>query len=330
MAEIELGDELRRAQIKSWHHYLIALDPLRPQLFRYCRELTGNPWDAEDLVQETLLKVFASLSQTMYTLRNPKAYLVRMATHSWIDRLRTRAVERAAEAAGKTEAAVHGHSRDTRPDESSQIRDAAAELMQRLAPQERAAFLMVEIFETTLEETAGILGTTVGATKAALHRGRERLKDAESLPPRRARPAPQVLDAFVSRYNARDLPGLLALMRDDAEIRMHGFHTEVGREGFERKGGWFHHNFYSPVDGSPSKARWERAEVDGEPVILVFGGVVGDESLQSVMRIEETVGSVSRIFVYALCPDVVREVGERLGIPSQSWGYRFPFDVSGQ
>src|SRR5262245_30316859 len=164
MPEIELADELRRAQVKSWHHYLIALDPLRPQLFRYCREFTGNLWDAEDLVQETLLKVFANLSQTMHTIKHPKAYLLRMATHSWIDRLRTRSVERAAEAAGKTEEAVHSHSRDARPDESSQIRDAAAELMQRLAPQERAAFLMVEIFETSLEETADILGTSVGAT----------------------------------------------------------------------------------------------------------------------------------------------------------------------
>lgn len=330
MPDIELADELRRAQIKSWHQYVTALDPLRPQLFRFCRELTGNVWDAEDLVQETLLKVFANLSQTMYEIRNPKAYLLRMATHSWIDRLRSRAVERAAEASGKTEAAVHAQGSQASPARSSELRDAASQLMQRLAPQERAAVLMVEVFETSLEEAASILGTTVGAVKSALHRGRERLGNAESLPARRARPSREVLDEFVTRYNARDLPGLLALMRDDAEIRMHGFHTEGGREGFERKGGWFHHNFYSPIDGSPSPARWERSELEGEPVILVFGGVTGDQSLQSVMRIEERDGRVQRILVYALSPDVVREVGEKLGIPARTWGYRFPFDVSEQ
>jgi hypothetical protein len=46
------------------------------------------------------------------------------------------------------------------------------------------------------------------------------------------------------------------------------------------------------------------------------------------MRIEAEEGSIRRIRVYALCPDVVREVGARLGHPTQTLGYRFPFDVS--
>jgi len=118
-------------------------------------------------------------------------------------------------------------------------------------------------------------------------------------------------------------------MADDAQIAMHGFHTEIGREVFERPGGWFHHNFYSPVDGSPSPARWQGAEVDGVPVVLVHGGVMDASSLQSVMRIDERDGRVQRIEVYALCPDVILEVGEKLGIPAKAWGYRFPFDLSG-
>jgi RNA polymerase sigma-70 factor (ECF subfamily) len=35
----------------------------RPELFRYCRALTGSVWDAEDLVQETMLRAYARLAQ---------------------------------------------------------------------------------------------------------------------------------------------------------------------------------------------------------------------------------------------------------------------------
>jgi hypothetical protein len=48
------------------------------------------------------------------------------------------------------------------------------------------------------------------------------------------------------------------------------------------------------------------------------------------MRLEEEDASVRRIVVYALCPDVVREVGAELGLPTKTLGYRFPFDPSAQ
>ena len=142
--------------------------------------------------------------------------------------------------------------------------------------------------------------------------------------------APEVLDRFVERYNARDLPGLLALMGSDAAIVVHGALSEIGREGFERERGWFHHNFYSPLDGKPANARWQQAEYAGEPVVLVFGGIADADTLTSLMRIEATDGLVRRISVYALCPDVVREVGAHFGLKTQSFGYRFPFDLSRQ
>ena len=326
MANGDLDDGLRRSLVGAWHQYLIALDPIRPDLFRYCRRLTGNVWDAEDLVQETLLKAFAKLSQLLYTVRNPRAYVLRIATHLWFDGLRRRATEHALLATGAGDAASGRGA--AAPSESSELRDAAAALLQRLAPQERAAFLLVEVFELRLDEAAEILGTSVGAAKSALHRGRARIAETDPPPARRPKPSPELLDRFVERYNARDLPGMLALMANDAEIDMHSAHAEIGREGFERERGWFHHNFFSPIDGSASNARWQLASHAGEPVVLVFGGLADPGTLTSLMRIEEAEGRVRRIHVYALCPDVVREVGEHLGHPTRSFGYRFPFDLS--
>src|SRR3990172_8912013 len=105
MGDIDLDDPLRRSLVSAWHQYLTALDPIRPDLFRYCRRLTGNLWDAEDLVQDTLLKAFANLSLILYTIRSPRAYLLRIATNLWLDTVRSRATERSTLAAAANDPA---------------------------------------------------------------------------------------------------------------------------------------------------------------------------------------------------------------------------------
>jgi RNA polymerase sigma-70 factor (ECF subfamily) len=60
----------------SWRRFLDTYEPLRPDLYRYCRHLTRSPWDAEDMAQETMTRAFASLgimaeppSQRLHPLR---------------------------------------------------------------------------------------------------------------------------------------------------------------------------------------------------------------------------------------------------------------------
>lgn len=53
-------------------------------LWNYCRYITGSPWDGEDLFQETMLKAFGGLYQRFHP-DNPKSYLYRIATNTWID-----------------------------------------------------------------------------------------------------------------------------------------------------------------------------------------------------------------------------------------------------
>lgn len=45
-----------------WARFWAVIEPFRHQLWHYCLKLTGSPWDAEDLLQDTLLKSFAALS----------------------------------------------------------------------------------------------------------------------------------------------------------------------------------------------------------------------------------------------------------------------------
>src|SRR5258706_5584180 len=85
-----ITDETARAMRASWFAYLDTVEPLRKPLHAYGLRLTGNVWDAEDLVQDTLLKEFAMIGRgDLHGLgspvANPTAYLFRTATNLWID-----------------------------------------------------------------------------------------------------------------------------------------------------------------------------------------------------------------------------------------------------
>ena len=65
----------------------LIIEPYRQTLWQYCRAMTGSPWDAEDLVQETLIKTYAVLPK-LYQPLYPKALLFRIATNTWINQCR--------------------------------------------------------------------------------------------------------------------------------------------------------------------------------------------------------------------------------------------------
>jgi len=65
MAEPEFPSEIRDAARAAWHRYVDFLSPFRPGLYKYCRRLTGDIWDAEDLVQDTVVRGFGVLNRSV-------------------------------------------------------------------------------------------------------------------------------------------------------------------------------------------------------------------------------------------------------------------------
>jgi RNA polymerase sigma-70 factor (ECF subfamily) len=318
-----LRDELRAA----WHRYVDLTAPLRGDLHRYCRRLSGTLWDAEDLVQETLLRAFSRLGQVHHEIRNPRAYLLRTATHCWIDALRRRDAETAAHALLEPPAAAAG------PDAGAS-RDAGALLLRLLAPQERAVVVLKELFDFRQDEIAELLGTSVGAVKAALHRGRERLREREgAAAARRPAPSAALVDRFVALYAAQDVKGLVALMLDGGSIENVGCGVEFGREAFESRDGWFHHAVFGhpewPAPFRYESARIERVVFEGEPLVAGFTTRGGREALEQVLRFEEEDGRLARIRGYAFCPETMREVAAALGLPLRTGLYRYPTPAPG-
>src|SRR5688572_2485805 len=134
---------------RPWRRFLEEYEPLRPDLYRYCRFLTRSPWDAEDLVQDVLARAFVTLAGLSEAPANPRAWLFRVASNHWINQSKR-----------SREALVSAAEPSVQPDDRA-AREAAGSLVARLAPQERAAVVLKEVFDFSLEEIATALSTTV-------------------------------------------------------------------------------------------------------------------------------------------------------------------------
>jgi len=320
-----LHDDLRRA----WHRYIDMLVPLRPGLYGYCRRLAGNVWDAEDLVQDTLLRAFGQWGVTSPEIRDPRAYLLRTATNVWIDTLRRRQTEARAPAASVEEVLAPQAGAEANPEMSSDLRDAGSRLLQRLSPQERAALVLKEVFDMSLDEIAGVLATTTGAVKAALHRGRGRLAEPEgAAASHRPPPSAELLDRFIERYDAKDVQGLVALMLDDASAENVGNSFHIGLDPSEGIPRFLHKVVHGHAEWPPEfqfeSARMQRVDFEGEPVLLLLVTRRGREALQTVMRLEEQDGRIARLRAYGFCPETIRAIGEVLGVRVRTGIYRAP------
>ena len=68
----KVTDAIRRDVEAPWHRFLDLYEPLRPELYRYCRHLTRSPWDADELVQDALFRAFAKLGCMNEPPENPR------------------------------------------------------------------------------------------------------------------------------------------------------------------------------------------------------------------------------------------------------------------
>jgi len=319
-------DTTSRAIQTVWRDFQAEIEPLRPTLYRYWRHLTRSTWDAEDLVQDTFARAFASLGALQEPPRDIRAWMFRVASNLWIDRVRRRTP-------APPPADVQGGA------SSRDVREAAGTLVVQLSPQERAAVVLKDAFDLALEDIADILSTSVGAVKAALHRGRGKLADPDLEVERT--PVPAALDAFVTAFNAGDLDRVAALLLDGAMVEVVGASLVQGREkarntvlpgmllGSARmaapedggRGDGIDPRFSQGVLSGP--ARLELRYAHGEPLLLSwYQHRDGVEAVRAVSRVEfdPDSGLISRLWNYFFTPEVIAEVSAELGLPHRTNG----------
>ncbi len=282
--------------------------------------MTGNIWDAEDLVQDALLRVFSLLGKTDADLQNPRAYLVRTATNLWIDKVRRSAREKAIiELSGGSELTA-ATSRDVSADAVDAVA-AAGQLMQKLHPQERAAVVLKDVLDLSLQDTAQVLGTTVGAVKSALSRGRSRLDERLEVAGL-DEPDSALVASFMTALQQTDLDTLKAICVSDLNVEMVG-----GAEmaSFDASKMFFQHaHFVMPELGFGENPHWQLVDYSGETIVLGFRTLNGVEGINEVHRLQVLDGKITRVRCYCFCPDTLRAIGEDLGLAALARPYRSP------
>ncbi|HET9103795.1 MAG TPA: RNA polymerase subunit sigma-70 [Solirubrobacteraceae bacterium] len=221
-------------------------DPLRGELEFHCYRMLGSRQDAEDVLQETMLAAWRSLSgfERRSSLRT---WLYRIATNRCLNALRdasrrpplapsapfpmpepTRTADPAwlepypDDRLGWLADTAPGPAARYEAREAVEITFIAA--LQLLSGRQRAVLILRDVLGFHAEETAAMLETTVDAVKSALKRARATL--AKERPERLAPPAPQspeeeaLLARFVQAFLADDPDGMVALVTEHAWFRM--------------------------------------------------------------------------------------------------------------
>jgi RNA polymerase sigma-70 factor, ECF subfamily len=273
-------------------------DPFRDELLAYCYRMLGSVQDAEDQVQETLLRAWRAYG----------AFEGRSSLRTWLYRIATNACLRALENRGRrplpSGLGAPAQEADPAPGAArtevpwlepipdtlfgtvpadpaavvvsrTSMRLALIAALQYLPPRQRAVLILRDVLGWRAAEVAGLLGTSTPAVNSALQRAREHLERAAPAEDDIREPSSPADRALVGRYAAAfenaDLAALVGMLREDAVLEMpplpgwfRGRDAVVaflGAEVLVRPGDW--QMIPTAANGQPAFAAYAR-EDDGD------------------------------------------------------------------
>jgi RNA polymerase sigma-70 factor (ECF subfamily) len=264
---------------------------VRPRLHRYCARMLGSVFDGEDVVQEALAKAAEALPSAG-ALERAESWLFTIAHNTALDALRRR--KRQAEVPLDSESPELP---DAPPEAEAWVAATAslATLMQ-LPVIQRSAVVLLDVLEHSLAETVEILGTTLPAVKAALHRGRVRLKSlaeaGEASLPGLAPEEQSRLRSYADRFNARDFDALRNLLADDVRLDLVNRLRLAGRKEV---------SVYFGRYGDSSDWKVAPGLAEGRPALLISNPADATGLVEYVVLLDWVDGRISAIrdFRYA-------------------------------
>jgi RNA polymerase sigma-70 factor, ECF subfamily len=264
----------------------------RSWLFALAYRMLGTATDAEDVLQEAHLR----FSEHGAQVQHPKRWLGQVVTRLCLDQLKS-ARARREEYVGpwlpeplETEGAkLHGS-----PVDPESISLAFLTLLERLSPLERAAFVLVEIFDYSAEEAATALGREPPAVRQLLRRARAHVRAARPrfAPSREAHLA--ILGAFFAAVQTGDVKKVESLLAKDAHAVMDGGGQVKTALNVVRGADRVARLYIGLAKKLDASFRYEIREINGWPALVTLR----DAAIESVSQIE-TDGEV--VFGISVC-----------------------------
>lgn len=250
--------ELREARAQ----FMTMVAEVRPDLHRYCARMTGSVVDGEDVVQDTLARAYFLLPELL-DMPALRPWLFRVAHHRALDFLRRydRRMSESLEPGSPLP-----DDRLTRADDALAHRAAVAAALGRfveLPAVPRSCVILKDVLGHSLDEIATLLELGLPAVKAALHRGRERLREGardagDSGPAPASSPT---LARYIALFNARDWDAVRAMLSDEVRLDVV---TRAQRRGRGEVGQYVSN--YAGAHDWYLRSAW----LDGREVIAVF------------------------------------------------------------
>jgi RNA polymerase sigma-70 factor (ECF subfamily) len=186
---------------------------LRPRMMSVAYRMLGSVVDAEDAVQDAFVRY-----QTAGGVSSPEGFLIRTTTRLCIDRLRAR---RRREYVGPwVPEPVETSGRGAALAES--LTQAFLLLLERLTPDERAAFLLRTVFDYEYAEIAEVVGRSEVHVRQIVSRAKQRLGRAESRFHPSPREASELAERFVAACRAGDVKLIEGMFTEDVEVHSDG------------------------------------------------------------------------------------------------------------
>jgi RNA polymerase sigma-70 factor, ECF subfamily len=268
----------------SEDEFAALVGPHLRALHVHCYRMLGSIQEAEDLVQETLLRAWRRLD-TYAGRASFAAWLYGIATNACLDARRsprllpTAVVEpddpTATPAPPRTDVAwlepYPDHMLDpaVEVDRRESVRLAFVAAVQHLPPRQRAVLLLRQVLGWSAREVAALLGTTDASVNSALQRARASL-ELERLERAPDTEEAAVVARYVAAWDAADVAGLAALLREDVEMAMPP--TPSWYRGRDALTAFFHAHFLRFPAG---RLRLVPTRANGMPAFGVYDGDAG-------------------------------------------------------
>jgi RNA polymerase sigma-70 factor (ECF subfamily) len=216
------------------------VEPYRRELHAHCYRILGSVHDADDALQETLLGAWKGRAgfEGRSSLRS---WLYTIATHASLRILEGRKRRRLPGGSGNGDDPREPLAQpltesvwiEPYPDEVLRYEDregvelAYIAALQLLPPNQRAALILREVLDFSAQETAEILHTSVPSVTSALQRARAKLErelparsQQETLHALGEERSRELVARFVEAWNSADIPGIVAMLAEDASFSM--------------------------------------------------------------------------------------------------------------